>query len=358
MQVQDSFYQAYYARYHGQHLWNWIRREDLVFDDPYQIYYPETPGVWNTRRNIALSLMGSHINIIWRGNKERNYEQQMKYFFDQLKERSVVIITNHITFGNFPVIIIELRKWAKRLWVSNDFDINTILGPALTTNRQVDSIKTISNLLKTVPATGNWTIPWHKQECSAIRENFKTAFFGMAAQPGHVFLMAPTGTRDYTAFTDDWSIKCVYFEGDASIRHTTLMLNAIVKEWIWLCMMWVNESNIKKWRDKDWKTILTRDNNWWFGDVMLWMEYIDPAEAKWLLKKRQFMDRLAQNISDRNWNQIAQTCTSNELSAFKSWDTLAPGVLIDRDHGSPYVEWKLLTSICNRTWRKIFDTLK
>lgn len=353
-----DFTKAYNQHYHEQHIKNWINFTELREDNPNQIFYPENAWIWAIKRKIALALMDSHINVIWRWSIERNYEEEMTNFFQQLRKRSIIIITNHITFGNFPIIIIELRKWAKKLKIDFDFDINTILGPALTTSIQCNSIWTISNLIKTIPTTWNSEIPWFKEDIQKIRQDFKNYLFGMAKQTKNVFLLAPTGTRDFTLLENN-EAKWVFFEGDKRLRHTIWMIKILLEQDVWICMMWVNESAIKLWEDKDWNTILTRDNNWWYWNIMVWMECLSKNTVEKLIDKRIFMERLAANVLDQNWIQIWITCDHKMVNAYKKWTSLPNPVHIPNlKKWNPYIENKFLEALIHSWKRKLFELLK
>ena len=154
----EEIHRLYNDHRHDIHIRNGYQESSLIDDDINQMVYPRNPGKMRMLQSLILEAIESYTNIIPYNREE--YEALMKKLFMILESKSVIIITNHATFANIPILITELHKYAK---IHNKKEarehINTIVGPALLTQSQKRMGQAISNLRKTIPSTRQSEIP-------------------------------------------------------------------------------------------------------------------------------------------------------------------------------------------------------
>lgn len=133
-----------------------------------------------------------------------NYEETQKLFVGKdgerkqeiqeiLAEGNLVVISNHCTWLNLPLIVSFLHR-ELGIPLSN---INTLLGPALTTYQQGLDVAGIGNLIKTIPDTPNGRLDTVAPNLQAAvrRASIKTIMEKMK-QIGQVLIMSPGGISD------------------------------------------------------------------------------------------------------------------------------------------------------------------
>lgn len=285
--------EIYNKHYHKQHIRNWMHPTALIQDDPFKILYHINQGAIWERRELMLWILDSFSNIIWQ-NKE--FQKNMLSLFEQLNQwKSVLIVTNHATFLNFPLIISELQKFAKTIWYENILeDTYTILWPALVTQDQKNYIQAISNLLKTIPETPNSNIPWFEKQTSFIRKKFLRNLLRLRSKKWKIFLLAPTGTRDIVQRQDD-NVQWIYFKSDELVQWSLSIVKSFAKDWLHTFVIWVNESQLKNP-----SKVLSWSNEWTSGNVIMSMEEIPAQQALQHLENKTFMQILADNVKDES----------------------------------------------------------
>jgi hypothetical protein len=90
---------------------NGYKESSFIDDDLDQMVYPRNPGKMRILQSLILEAIESYTNII-PYNKEE-YESLMQKLFTTLDTKSAIIVTNHATFANIPILITELHKYAK-----------------------------------------------------------------------------------------------------------------------------------------------------------------------------------------------------------------------------------------------------
>lgn len=129
-----------------------------------------------------------------------NYEEVKALFLEHKKQileiletGNLVIISNHCTWLNLPLIAAFLHEI---LGISLD-KINTILGGALTTQHAGFEVANMNRLLKTVPDTPNGRLddvtPGLQKR---IPHEFLKALIKQLRNKGEVFIISPGGTTD------------------------------------------------------------------------------------------------------------------------------------------------------------------
>ncbi len=171
----------------------------LRWDDPLQIIYPQQG--WTTMHRPSWSPVSLPVPT---AAALRYYTKNFNEVLDQfrqrrreiervLADRSLLIVTNHASWVNVPMIMFALSK-ALNIPKEN---IYSVLGPALTV--YIEGFLTalsFGNLVKTVPDTKNGNIPGAEELIGIIRMAFLRQTRKILNKPGNIAILAPTGTRD------------------------------------------------------------------------------------------------------------------------------------------------------------------
>lgn len=121
--------------------------------------------------------------------------------------RNVILLTNHLTFGNIPIIIAVLNAAVRQ---GNEIlnQVYTVLGSSLMTNQQErDFILSISNVLLTQPKTERGRVAGYEDIQDETRMKFGKLFLSFLrserndvmpnqTELGKILIIAPSGTRD------------------------------------------------------------------------------------------------------------------------------------------------------------------
>jgi phosphatidylinositol kinase/protein kinase (PI-3 family) len=60
---------------------------------------------------FILSMMRSYCQVV--EDNPQEYKKTMENIFEALKSQSVVLITNHETFANIPILVSQIHKYAE-----------------------------------------------------------------------------------------------------------------------------------------------------------------------------------------------------------------------------------------------------
>lgn len=143
---------------HAIHRANGYPESAMIDDDLGTLVYPRDPGTMRMKQSLILEAIESYTNVV--PYDKEAYESLMQRLFISLEQKSAIIVTNHATFANIPILVTELHKYAKQYHKKDIRDrINTIVGPALLTQSQKTMGLAITNLWKTIPATKQSEIP-------------------------------------------------------------------------------------------------------------------------------------------------------------------------------------------------------
>lgn len=154
----EDINRLYNEHRHAIHMKNGYKESSLIDDDVNQMVYPRNPGKMKMLQSLILEAIESYTNILPYNREE--YEALMQKLFTTLDTKSAIIVTNHATFANIPILTTELHKYAKIYNRKGVRDrINTIVGPALLTQSQKRMGQAISNLRKTIPSSKQSEIP-------------------------------------------------------------------------------------------------------------------------------------------------------------------------------------------------------
>jgi len=162
------------------------------WDDWNQVFYESNggqsdllPGIDIPRALTSLTTNYDEVKALFLQHKE--------HILEILETGNLVIISNHCTWLNLPLIAAFLHE---TLEIPLD-RINTILGGALTTQHAGFEVANMNNLYKTVPDTPNGRLDTVAPELQkSVHQKFGMAFMRQLKQTGHVFLISPGGTTD------------------------------------------------------------------------------------------------------------------------------------------------------------------
>lgn len=313
----EEIHRLYNEHRHNIHIKNWYKLSSLITDDINQMVYPRNPGTMRMLQSFILETIEAYTDVL--PEDIETYEALMEKLFYTLDHASAIIITNHATFAGIPIIITELHKYAKihdRKQVREK--INTILGPALLTQSQKKVIQAISTLRKTIPTTKQSEIPAfdaavennrlaehpHKK----IRKEFVKNFISKWDEPGNIFLLAPTGTRDVLEWTPYKTIKSISFSDDETVQNTLKAVNHFVQKGNMILLAGVNETAMKV-PGATWE----KNNSWSKGSTHITLKELTPEACEQLIKDKWFMNELASLVKDNYGNSIGRVLPENQL---------------------------------------------
>jgi hypothetical protein len=184
----------------------------LRLDTPKQVLYPQKNVVIPLTKNkvvdTALRIIPAHwklwyfiqnLEAIWREFTAKKQEIQ-----EALETWNLVIISNHTSWMNLPIIAICLHRYCG---ISKE-KIYTLLWPAITTRHLSYSMINFSNLVKTVPDTQNGNIIPEEIAQEIRKSMFETIKPIFRQEKGNVLLVAPSWTTDkYDEKTGSFSVQ-------------------------------------------------------------------------------------------------------------------------------------------------------
>ncbi len=143
------------------------------------------PGVNIPRALASLTTNYEEVKALFLQHKEQ--------IIEILETRNLVIISNHCTWLNLPLIVAFLHE-VLEIPLNK---INTILGGALTTQQAGFEVANASNLLKTVPDTPNGRLDEVAPEISTnLTRRFGRELVSKMKTPGGIYILSPGGTSD------------------------------------------------------------------------------------------------------------------------------------------------------------------
>jgi hypothetical protein len=174
----------------------------LIKDNVDQILYPIKSGFLDINKKAIFEVLDSHIDVLPYNIKK--YESIMKSIVSPNNNgKSKIVLFNHDNFATMVVFIKELYKFAKEEFDSINLkkDLNIVVGPAITTQKQIFSLQSLANILKTVPSRDK--IDDIENKIKSIRLNFLKQLLSLTKNSDQIVLMAPTGTRDIINWNAD-----------------------------------------------------------------------------------------------------------------------------------------------------------
>lgn len=213
------------------------------------------------------------------------------------KGKSTIIISNHDTFGNLPMIILKLMIVAKKLGMKNiNKHIYTIIGPLLDTHKwQRRSINALSNTIITQPADNNpeELKEVYKEQRALARETILTHL-----QQGIICILAPSGTRDIVVWKKDWIVK-LYLPEESHISNRTSfgLIREIAKQDLAdVLLVGVNSTELKRG--------ISPSNNDWNRNAPIEMHIKDISHKKDIETKETLSD--LKSLITHNGKEIAE----------------------------------------------------
>ncbi|HMS91308.1 MAG TPA: hypothetical protein PKC87_03755 [Candidatus Absconditabacterales bacterium] len=350
----EEINRLYNEHRHALHIKNGYKKSSLISDDINQMIYPRNPGTMKMFQSFILETIEAYTDIL--PNDREIYESLIKKLFYTLDHASAIIITNHATFAGIPIIISELHKYAKMYNKKQVREkINTVLGPALLTQSQKKVIQAISTLWKTIPTTKQSEIPAfdlavennrltehpHKK----IKKEFIRNFISKGDEPGNIFLIAPTGTRDVLEWTPYKTIKNISFSDDQVIQNTLKAINCFVQKGNMILLAGVNETAMKVPGYAG-----EKNNSWSKGSTHITLKELTPETYAQLIKDKGLMHELASLIKDNYGNIIGRAVSEDQL---KKNETQNPRT-IDYE----FKDYTFTDTIKKKIIRKIFEITK
>lgn len=323
------------------HLNNGYKSSSLIDDDINQIHYPQQAGRFSLYQDLVFEMLNSYTSVI--PSDKEAYEATMNDIFSALKDKSVMIVTNHATFAWIPVLISELNKYAKKFNKKSIWDtiktiigpafaqqapkkvipsIHTILGPALVTQSQKKVIQAISHLWKTIPVTQQSSIPefeqmvqegkMHRNPLDRVRVAFLKAFKQKSQEPGNIFIIAPTGTRDTPQRDLYKEIQKIYFESDETLEPSCKMIANFAEKGNPVILAGINEIYAKA-PGETWEKDNSR-NPWC---TFISTKKLSQEECSELFKEKKIMKTLAGLVKNKYGTSLWQALPAEELKMKK-----------------------------------------
>jgi hypothetical protein len=190
------FVRAFCVHFCSQHLRESGPDADICAFNPYQT---KVERVYDPK--FTMSSIGRMQAFVQNFDALRN---QFRAVIEQIEERleasqNVLIVTNHMTLANIPLIVSLLISSTELPEFLMD-SLWTILGPSLMTNKgERDMILSLTNVLMTQPSTVNGQVPGFRQKQTRRAVEFSREFKRLCAESGDtgkLFILAPSGTRD------------------------------------------------------------------------------------------------------------------------------------------------------------------
>lgn len=359
MLTPEDINRLYNEHRHAIHMKNGYKESSLIDDDVNQMVYPRNPGKMKMLQSLILEAIESYTNILPYNREE--YEALMQKLFTTLDTKSAIIVTNHATFANIPILITELHKYAKIHNKKGVRDrINTIVGPALLTQSQKRMGQAISNLRKTIPSTKQSEIPVFDEAVQKgqltenplhkIKKEFIKHFTKAWSEAGNIFLLAPTGTRDILEWSQYKDIQSISFADDESIQTTLKVINNFVQQGNMIILAGVNEAAMKtpgKTHEKN------HSRTEWSTHVML--KELTPEMCDQLIKEKKFMQELAGLVRNNYGVSIWQALSASQLKEQEAIAKKKLQELADPLHTAyEFKDYTFVDTIKKKIVRKIF----
>lgn len=199
-QQESAYVIAYNRHFCRQHIEALGMKVNLAPDNPFELVRKRNP-----KQTEQYLKMFPHYIENFQELVETLMPHTQKIRETLQENRNVIILTNHLTFGNIPIIIATLAKVFEKEHAILD-QVYTILGASLMTNqKEKDFILSLSNVLLTQPKTERGTIKdfednqnKSRKEFGKILINFLNSKAGEkpSTEKGKILIIAPSGTRD------------------------------------------------------------------------------------------------------------------------------------------------------------------
>ncbi|MDD3262574.1 MAG: hypothetical protein PHR61_01900 [Candidatus Absconditabacteria bacterium] len=343
---------AYHKYYRERSVKNGVPFSKLMKDCLNKTYYPIKSGKYDIAQKSIFEVLNSYTHIV--PFDREKYESVMASILTVPEDKSCLILFNHDNFATMTAFIREMYQSAKRLKQNNperDIDlkkiVHTIVGPAITTQKQIRSINGISNVLKTVPARDN--IPEINPKLDGIRLKFIKHFLELSNVGGQIFLMAPTGTRDIINRNNDGTLKSIMFQDDESIPQTTKIIKLFAEKGNKIVLVGTNGAGLKR---PGVKRVKERDNNRTTADVYIDSKELTSKECISLIEEKKLMETIASLVRDNQGNSIGQTIDSDLFDMYKCSDQ---EINIEQNN---YQNHHFQDSIRKKIVRKLYELFK
>ena len=315
----DQEEKIYHQHYRERSIKNGVQFSQLVKDCINKTYYPIKPWKYNLKQKSIFEVLNAYTHIV--PFDKAKYESIMKSILTIPEDKSCLLLFNHDNFATMTAFVKELYDYAKKekdnleQTIDLQKNVHTIVGPAITTQKQIKSLNGISNVLKTVPARD--VIPEINKKLDGIRLKFIKQFLDLSNVWWQVFLMAPTGTRDVIRRNDDWTLQSIMFQNDDAITQTTKVIKTFAEKWNKIILIgtngaWLKRPGVKKLKE--------RDNNWTSADVYVDVQELDLQDSVSLIENKKLMDTIASLVKDKEGNSIAKTIDSDMFDMYKHED--------------------------------------
>ena len=301
----------YNKHFHDQHIKEWFDEKELIHDEFLQISYQKK---LKGQKEI-FDLLDDHISIVHKDNIL--FDEDMDKIFDTLSERSNVIVTNHATFANIPILIRMIDQEAKKRGINNITNrCFTVLGPTILTQVQRNVILSISNAVKTIPNTVFGNIEWMEKEINIVRKKFLRTYIKLLEEKWNIIFMNPQWTRDII----NWS-KChdcpkplsILTKNDKTLATSIKLVQSAAKKWSWITIIWVNDAGLKT----PWKTN-EKDNSWTTSKIFIGSKSFQKEEILGIISRWELMSILWNLTHDHNGDSIWYSVSEKQFEELRN----------------------------------------
>ena len=143
---RDEENRRYNLHFHAIHRADGMNPNSFVHDNMRQIFYPQTPGVFNIKQIFVKLVFDAFTEVI--PYNQQKYDDVMFKIINN--PQNIFLNTNHATFLNVPLAARELHRYTRQLHQMERIGyLFTILAPSLTTQSQRHIGNSLSHFLKT-----------------------------------------------------------------------------------------------------------------------------------------------------------------------------------------------------------------
>lgn len=306
--------EIYHDYYHSRSLKNWLLPKQLIKDNVDQILYPIKSGFLDINKKAIFEVLDSHIDVLPYNIKK--YESIMKSIVSPNNNgKSKIVLFNHDNFATMVAFIKELYKFAKEEFDSINLkkDLNIVVGPAITTQKQIFSLQSLANILKTVPSRDK--IDDIENKIKSIRLNFLKQLLSLTKNSDQIVLMAPTGTRDIINWNADWTIKSISFQSDDWVEQTIKVIKSLAESEHEIVLVGTNGTSLK---NPNIKWLKETDNNRSTWDVFIDIKTISSKEIIDIIDQKKLMDTIAWLVRDKNGNIVWEVISPEDFDVQKN----------------------------------------
>lgn len=164
-------------------------RDNIESPDMWLQIFPSLVKGYLSAKNVLGLLLKNYQSV------QREFEASREAIREVLKGGNLVIVTNHSSWANFPLILHMLSQVFEG--DLSPADIYTLVGPAITTRSDTfHSMTGLSNVIRTVPDTPNGNIIDPSIADKIRRKALMKCMRVVGQGTGKILFLNPSGTTD------------------------------------------------------------------------------------------------------------------------------------------------------------------